>query len=85
MGVTHKPPSASNAARDVKGAAAESFLIKNGSTKSGLYVVTDGAESKRVVASAATPAEALLAAKAAGAKDPILIYLPRDDEKIVVY
>ena len=61
------------------------ILIADGPAYSGLYVVTDGPLSKEVVAAAASPERALLDARAAGATDPVLVYVPREDERTLVY
>ena len=60
------------------------ILISNGLGESGQYVVTDGPLSKKVVAAAPTPREAIEKARQAGAADPVLIYVPRDDERLFV-
>lgn len=71
--------------RPVAGAGAkhENFLVPDDFEGGGVYVVTDGPDSKTIVASSVSPAKAVADAKRAGAVDPILVYVPTDDERVL--
>lgn len=62
----------------------EHILIAGGADDGGMYVVTDGADSKEIVSASLSPSEALDTAREAGARDPVLIYVPKDDERTIV-
>jgi hypothetical protein len=61
----------------------ENFLIPDDFEGNGVYVVTDGPDSKVIVATSVSPATAVAEAKRAGAVDPILVYVPTDDERVL--
>jgi hypothetical protein len=59
-------------------------LLMDTNGLSGMYVVTNGLNSQKVVASAKTPEEAYNQAVARGVSDPVIVYVPTESEKTAV-
>jgi hypothetical protein len=73
------------AERDAPGATdMDNVLLMDAKTLFGVYVVTDGIDSKFVVACSDNPESAYNQAIAKGVSDPVLVYVPTESEKTVV-
>lgn len=61
------------------------FIIANGENYQGQYVTTCGPESQEVISASESPVEAVAKAKETGCKEPVLVYVPAENESKFVY
>ncbi len=67
-----------------KGNDMNNVLLMDTKGLAGVYVVTDGLNSKIVVASSENPEDAYKLAVESGVADPVLVYVPTESEKTSV-
>jgi hypothetical protein len=68
-----------------KGNSMNNVLLMDTTGLEGVYVVSDGMNSREVKVSARTPSEAYKLAVARGVSDPVLVYVPTESEKTSVF
>ena len=62
----------------------DNVMIANAVAYKGLHVTTRDYDSKEVVSSSKDPLEAYQKALDAGIEDPVLVYMPRDEEESLI-
>ena len=63
----------------------ENLLVDEQDEYKGRYVTTCSPTSHKVVSSSASPSEAIEKAKASGCDEPILIYIPKENENTFIF
>jgi hypothetical protein len=58
-------------------------LVNNAEKYSGKYVATRSFKDKRVISAGADPLKVYNRAKRLGAKEPVIVYVPKKDEVLI--